>query len=131
MQPPGLTQQALHRFITEGRLERHLRRTRRVYRERHDLVRAFVDQCVEDGLLRPGPQNHAGLHLSALLPDGVTEPAVLAHARREQVALSSYAETISLPTTPVGVLLGFGLTPIDRLPDALAAVRRTLEASVA
>ena len=29
VQPPGLTQQALHRFITEGRLERHLRRTRR------------------------------------------------------------------------------------------------------
>jgi GntR family transcriptional regulator/MocR family aminotransferase len=129
VQPPGLTQQALHRFITEGRLERHLRRTRRAYRERHDVVRQFVEGCVDDGLLRAGPQNHAGLHLSALLPDGVTEPALLARARKEQVALSSYAETITLPTTPVGILLGFGLTPVDRLPEALAAVRRALVAS--
>jgi GntR family transcriptional regulator/MocR family aminotransferase len=129
VQPPGLTQQALHRFITEGKLERHLRRTRRVYRERHEVVRAWVERGVADGLLRPGPRNHAGLHLSALLPDGVTEAALFAQARRQQVALSSYAETITLPTTPVGILLGFGLTPVDRLPEALAAVRRALVAS--
>ena len=128
VQPPGLTQQALHRFITEGHLERHLRRTRRVYRERHEVVRAWVDDVVADGLLRAGPRNHAGLHLAALLPDGVTEAALFAHARRERVALSSYAETINLPSTPLGVLVGFGLTDVDALPEALAALRRALEA---
>jgi GntR family transcriptional regulator/MocR family aminotransferase len=129
VQPPELTQQALHRFITEGKLERHLRRTRRVYRERHEVVRAWVDTCVADGLLHPGPRNHAGLHLSALLPEGVTEAALFAQARRQQVALSSYAETVTLPTTPLGVLIGFGLTDVERLPDALAALRRALEAA--
>jgi GntR family transcriptional regulator/MocR family aminotransferase len=130
VQPPGLTQQALHRFITEGRLERHLRRTRRVYRERHDLVRTTVGEWVDDGLVGPGPQNHAGLHVSALLPDGGTEAAVHAAARKEQVALSSYGECVTLPTTPAGLLVGFGLTPVERLPDALAALRRALEASL-
>jgi GntR family transcriptional regulator/MocR family aminotransferase len=128
VQPPELTQQALHRFITEGRLERHLRRTRRVYRDRHEVLRAWVDEVAADGLLRPGPRNHAGLHLSALLPEGVTEAALFAQARRQHVVLSSYAETVTLPTTPMGVLIGFGLTDAGRLPDALAALRRALEA---
>ena len=129
VQPPALTQQALHRFITEGRLERHLRRTRRIYRERHDVVTDFVAATCVAGLLRPGPTNHAGLHLSALLPDGVTEAAVSAQARRRGVALSSYAECITLPGTPAGLLLGFGLVSVDELPPALAAVRQALEAA--
>ena len=131
VQPPALTQQALHRFITEGRLERHLRRTRRIYRERHDVVTEFVAATCAAGLLRPGPTNHAGLHVSALLPDGVTEAAVTVRARRRGVALSSYAECITLPGTPAGLLLGFGLVSVDELPAALAAVRQALEAAAA
>ena len=129
VQPPGLTQQALHRFITEGRLERHLRRSRRVYRERHEVVRATVDQWCADGLLRPGPRSHAGLHVSALLPEGVTESAVHTQARRRGVALSNYGESIALPTTPPGLLIGFGLTAVEALPDALATLREALEAA--
>jgi GntR family transcriptional regulator / MocR family aminotransferase len=128
VQPPGLTQQALHRFITEGRLERHLRRTRRVYRERHEIVRTAVDQWCTDGLLRPGPRNHAGLHVSALLPEGVTEASVQAQTRRRGVALSRYGESIALPGTPAGLLVGFGLTSADRLPDALSALQSALAA---
>ena len=128
VQPPALTQQALHRFITEGRLERHLRRTRRIYRERHDVVTRFLDETCAAGLLRPGPTNHAGLHVSALFPDGVSEAVVLAQARRRGVALSSYLECIALPNTPAGLLLGFGLVAVDELPAALAAVRQVLEA---
>ena len=126
VQPPGLTQQALHRFITEGRLERHLRRTRRVYRERHEIVRTAVDEWGAEGLLRAGPRNHAGLHVSALLPDGVTEASVQARARRRGVGLSSYGESITLPGTPAGLLVGFGLTSADQLPDALAALHEAL-----
>jgi GntR family transcriptional regulator/MocR family aminotransferase len=129
VQPPALTQHALHRFITGGHLERHLRRTRRAYRERHDLVRAWVAERVGDGLVLPGPVSHAGLHVSALLPPGVTEPAVLTQARRRKVALSSYAESAALPSTPAGLLIGFGLTPADRLPDALDALREALAAA--
>jgi GntR family transcriptional regulator/MocR family aminotransferase len=127
VQPPGLTQQALHRFVTEGRLERHLRRTRRIFRERHEVVQTWIEGCAADGLLVPGPANHAGLHVSALLPEGVTEAAVLPRARRNGVALSSYAESITLPETPQGLLVGFGLTPVERLPDGLEALREALE----
>lgn len=128
VQPPGLTQQALHRFITEGRLERHLRRTRRVYRERHEIVRTAVDEWCTEGLLRPGPRNHAGLHVSALLPEGVTETSVQAQARHRGVALSRYGESIALSGTPAGLLVGFGLTPADQLPDALGGLHEALAA---
>ena len=129
VQPPGLTQQALHRFITEGGLERHLRRSRRTYRDRHEVVQDWVEARCAEGLLVPGPQNHAGIHVSALLPDGVTESSVLTQARRRDVALSSYSESCALPTTPIGLLVGFGQTDLDRLPEGLAALREALVAA--
>ena len=39
-----LLQAALHRFLEEGGLDEHLRRTRRVYRERRDLMLAALDR---------------------------------------------------------------------------------------
>jgi hypothetical protein len=45
------------------------------------------------------------------------------------VALSSFAECITLPSTPGGLLIGFGLTDADQLPVALGALREALEAA--
>ncbi len=75
VQPSSLGQLTLHRFIEQGHLDRHLRRVSRVYRTRHEIVRQFVADGVDAGVLLPGPENHAGLHLSTVLPAGVSEDA--------------------------------------------------------
>ncbi|MCQ0004545.1 aminotransferase-like domain-containing protein [Actinomadura madurae] len=59
-------QAALARFIDEGLLARHLRRSRREYRARHERVAELVGGLMGDRLtLVP---SEAGLHLSATLP---------------------------------------------------------------
>ncbi len=50
-QPPAGLQVALLRLIADGLLDRHLRRTRKVYSERHHLVARFVQDAATDGHL--------------------------------------------------------------------------------
>ena len=45
------------------------------------------------------------------------------------MALSSYGESIALPSTPPGLLIGFGLTDAERLPEALGGLSDALEAA--
>ena len=127
MQPSSLGQLALHRFIEEGHLDRHLRRVRRVYRTRHEIVRQFVADGVDAGVLLPGPENHAGLHLSTVLPTGVSEDAIRDAARRRGIAISSFAECCVRPDHPNGMLIGFGMASADVLERALPDLRRILE----
>lgn len=124
--PPSVTQQALHRFITDGFLEQHLRRVRKVYRQRHAVVAGFVADGVRRGLLVAGPANHAGLHLSATLPDRVSEATVRDLARRRQVVLSEFGVCATEPPARDGLLVGFGLTPVPRLPEGLGLLGEVL-----
>ena len=72
---PVVEQLALADFLERGELDRHLRRTRSVYRARRDaLVTALARElpdCPPGGVA-------AGLHLVVPLPAGADEPAVLA-----------------------------------------------------
>jgi GntR family transcriptional regulator/MocR family aminotransferase len=86
-------QLALADFIARGELERHLRRMRLRYAERHDaLVAALAREL-------PGwrPQaSSGGLHILVDLPAATDEPALLAAAARrgvgvEGLSLHSYA----------------------------------------
>ena len=70
LQPPFINQQAMVRFIADGHLERHLRKCRKIYRPRHQMVTEFVNEQVATGRLRPVADSHAGLHLAAHLPEG-------------------------------------------------------------
>jgi len=127
VQPSSLGQLTLHRFIEQGHLERHLRRVRRVYRTRHEIVRQFVADGVEAGLLLPGPENHAGLHLSTVLPAHVSEDAIRDGARRRGIAVSSFAECCIGPDRPNGMLIGFGMAGADVLERSLPDLRGLLE----
>ena len=71
---PAINARAYARLIASGEVDRHLRRTRREYRERRDLlVEALTRQlpnCTVDGVA-------AGLHLLLRLPPGTDEDAVV------------------------------------------------------
>src|SRR6201991_801978 len=87
---PALTARAYANLIASGELDRHLRRTRREYRERRDALVAAIERelpgCSVDGVA-------AGLHLLLRLPPDADEDKIVAalEARRIRVrALSSY-----------------------------------------
>jgi GntR family transcriptional regulator/MocR family aminotransferase len=125
-QAPTINQQAMVRFIGDGHLERHLRRSRKVYRERHRLVVDFVRRQAELGRLHEIATNHAGLHVVAHLPSGGDEDDVRSRARDRGVAIGSYRTTWARPDPPAGINIGFGAIDTALLPPALEILGEVL-----
>ncbi|TDD82425.1 PLP-dependent aminotransferase family protein [Actinomadura darangshiensis] len=112
-------QAALARFIDEGLLARHIRRSRREYRARHERVAELVEGPLGDRLaLVP---SEAGLHLSATLTGGTDDAAVAAKALGAGIGLFALSEfAVSGPSAP-GLVFGYGaVTP----PEIDAGMRR-------
>jgi len=101
---PVVEQLALADFLERGELDRHLRRTRAVYRARRDaLLTALIEAL-------PGARTSgvaAGLHLVLYLPPGIEEAAVLGAARARGLGLSGLGEHRIAPGPPA-LLLGYG-----------------------
>jgi len=101
---PVVEQLTLADFLERGELDRHLRRTRAVYRARRDaLVAALarhLPHCAPAGVA-------AGMHLVVRLPGAADERAVLERARARGVALHGLSEH-SLQARPAALLLGYG-----------------------
>jgi GntR family transcriptional regulator/MocR family aminotransferase len=125
-QPPATLQATLLRFIVDGHLDRYLRRTRKIYSERHQIVTNFVREAVDAQLLIAPNPSHAGLHITALLPTGTNEGTVRESARAAGIALGNHAQCWQRPDPAPGLIIGFGAIPTTRLPDALAALREVL-----
>ena len=101
---PVIDQLALADFLERGGLDRHLRRTRLIYRARRD---ALIDALAQHlPAVRPSGAA-AGLHLVAHLPAGTDELAVLRAARERGVGLGGLAEH-RVRAGPPALLLGYG-----------------------
>ena len=121
---PVVEQLALADFIERGQLDRHLRRTRSIYRGRRDaLVTALerlLPQCPPAGVA-------AGLHLVVHLPAGTDERAVLDAARSRGLGLSGISEHRIEPGPPA-LLLGYGRIPEPAVEPAVRALADSLRA---
>jgi GntR family transcriptional regulator / MocR family aminotransferase len=107
-------QLALASFIEEGELDRHLRRSRRVYRTRRsaliDALQTYLPDARIAGIA-------AGLHALALLPDGTDEAVWIAEAGRRGVSVHGLSWHRADPMQgPPGLILGYA-----HLPEAAIA----------
>lgn len=71
---PALEQMALAHFLEAGELDRHLRRTRPIYRRRRDALVAALERHLPEATLHGVA---AGLHLLVGLPGRVSEERVV------------------------------------------------------
>jgi GntR family transcriptional regulator/MocR family aminotransferase len=115
----AMDQLAMAQFIDRGDLDRHLRRTRLLYRQR----REFMAEALRSEL--PGLRIRgirAGLYLTVDLPPGADEAAIVAEARRHSISLYGTRAYYARPdTAPPGLLLGcFRLSE----QDAIEGLRR-------
>jgi GntR family transcriptional regulator / MocR family aminotransferase len=125
--PSGLGQWALARFIEDGHLAAHLRRTRRLYALRQEaLVEAAARRAAD--VLRVAPME-GGMHLVARpgpgWPAGLDDAravAALAGAGISAVALSAYHAG---PPEP-GLLLGYAAVPERAVGPAVRRMAETL-----
>jgi GntR family transcriptional regulator/MocR family aminotransferase len=122
--PGALDQLTLAARVRAHDLDRSVRRLRRHYRRRRELVDAAVTDrlpgCRASGLA-------AGLHCLVELPPGTEEPAVTAAAARRGVrleGLGTYAAAPGAATHRPAVVIGYGA-------PAGHAFEATLEAAVA
>jgi GntR family transcriptional regulator / MocR family aminotransferase len=125
-QPAEPQQTAMYHFIADGHLGRHLRRTRKVYSDRHRLVTEFLTNAVRSGSVREFTPTCAGLHVTAMLPDGTDEADVQHRAEAAGVAISALAPCWMTDDPPPGLIIGFGSIASDDVPLALHALSNVL-----
>lgn len=125
--PPGIGQWALARFIADGHLAGHLRRTRRLYALRQEaLVEAARRHAADVVAVAP---MEGGMHLIAR-PGPAWAPtrddgeavARLADAGISAVALSAYHAGAPEP----GLLLGYAAVPERAIEPAVRRLAETL-----
>ena len=119
-------QTALAAFINDGLLDKHIRRSRRVYAERQHMVAEALSGPLAGYLTARAP--NAGLHITAELRGGLREVEVLQVAARHGLVTSGLSDCYySSPAQP-GLLIGFGAVGATALPAALDLLGRVLAA---
>ena len=115
-------QVALAQFIDQGAFARHLRKVRRVYTERHELITKILNKDFADHL--EVVHAIAGLHVAALARsasvDQISDVAVRASELGVQVQrLAKFAVDNPRP----GLLFGYGAIPTSRIHEGLSLLR--------
>jgi GntR family transcriptional regulator/MocR family aminotransferase len=117
---------ALAGFIDDGLLDKHIRRSRRVYAERHHILTGALRDGALAGYLSARTPN-AGLHVAAVLRDGRGEDEVLRAVGSRGIATSGLSDCFRASPAQPGLLLGFGRVSTADLPAALDALSRAFE----
>lgn len=123
---PVPNQAALAQFLDEGRFTRHVRRMRRIYRTRYELIMHVLERDFSD-LLAPLPTS-AGLHTTALAVDHDSDSlSEAAGAAREHGVLLHLLDSCTIDAVPPpGVILGYGSIDTDRIKTGLTLLRDAL-----
>ncbi|WP_020384759.1 PLP-dependent aminotransferase family protein [Kribbella catacumbae] len=119
----ALDQAALTMFLRNGGYDRHLRRTRLLYRERRDALLAALAEFLPDW--RP-IGIAGGLHLVVQLPSGLDDRAVVERLVAQHIhlsPLSRYANTIDLPP---GLVIGYATLTPARLRSAAQLIAKSM-----
>jgi GntR family transcriptional regulator/MocR family aminotransferase len=122
--PPITMQTALAGFINDGLLDKHIRRSRRVYAERHHILTEALSGSLAD-YLAARPSN-AGLHVAATLRGGLCEKEVLQAAARHGIATAGLQDCFRAAPVQPGLLIGFGAVSTTGLLAALRTLGRIL-----
>ena len=128
VQPPHLTQATLTRLIVTGGLDRHVRRTRAVFRDRFEVVRRRIDELHRDGLVSaPWPSN-AGLHAMVELHEGSDSTRIRDELAGRGVVIDTTDEYWFGRPRPA-LTVGFGLADEARLDHAFDILADALRPS--
>ncbi len=123
--PPQATQAALAGFIEDGLLDRHLRRSRRVYTDRYEIVTQQLGGRLGRHLTAWTP--NAGLHITTMLRPGLEEEPLLRAAAARGLGPAGLRQFYRAAPPRDGLLLGFGAVPTGDLPAALDTLAAVLD----
>ena len=123
-QPPGVDQAILAEFISEGHLERHVRRTLHVYRERQQALIDAIDKEAK-GILETSSTG-TGMYLVAWLKPGVDDQAAAKAAAAHGVDAIPLSAFSIKPLRRHGLVLGYAAYEVNRIRLAVKQLCRAL-----
>jgi GntR family transcriptional regulator/MocR family aminotransferase len=123
--PPLATQIALTDLIADGYLDRQLRRSRAVYRERYRLLWGALGRLLPVGYqLLPA---QAGLHVAIVRPTLPADTQVWSHLESRGLQIGSLRRTYHFTDPAAGFLVGFGALPTTSVFTACRLFAQALE----
>jgi GntR family transcriptional regulator / MocR family aminotransferase len=117
-----LTQTALARFMLDGDFARHLRRIRKQYEARRSVLIAHLSGDLAPWFEPLIPA--AGIHMTALLKNGIEEGPLIAAAAEASIGLYGIAAFYASRPARHGLLFGYGGMSAEEID---AALRRLAE----
>jgi GntR family transcriptional regulator / MocR family aminotransferase len=124
---PGLEQLVLAWLIESGRFDRHLRRMRKIYAEKRDVLVAALDERAPDV---PLSGLAAGFHAVARLAPGASETAVVEAARARGVGIYGMSANRSTKSPdPPQLVLGFGNLSQGAIVEGITRLAPLLQAT--
>jgi GntR family transcriptional regulator / MocR family aminotransferase len=124
---PVLEQDALTAFISEGHMARHVRKMRKLYSERRELMMSSL-QTHFSPWLEPIPSS-GGMHLTAVARESLDIDAIVRSARQCNMDLRSLRSFWDNGNGPAGLVMGYGATSPEALTEGLLQLRRLFPAS--
>jgi GntR family transcriptional regulator / MocR family aminotransferase len=122
--PPAVADAAMAAFIDEGHLAAHLRRARKVYRDRHELLQQSLRR-LERNDLRVLP-SQAGLHVTVLADRVPPDRELSAGMSRLDLLVGSLRLTYQFSAATPGLVVGFGALRTEQVPAGVARVSSLL-----
>jgi GntR family transcriptional regulator/MocR family aminotransferase len=117
--PPTLDQLALAQLLSSGAYDRHLRKARRAFRIRRDLLVAELEQrlpaCEVSGVA-------AGLHLVVHLPEATQPSAIVREAETRGVHVVDLDRYRAGGSGPPALVLGYGNITDALVPEAVSVL---------
>ena len=120
---PTHTQEALADFINEGDLLRHIRKMRRLYKQKHEAMLAALENEFAQDL--EVISQAAGLHVTVKWYGRISERDWSERAEKENIVVrpfSFYEYTKNSDRDWRAVILGFGNVPLERIPQKMRAI---------
>jgi GntR family transcriptional regulator / MocR family aminotransferase len=120
-----LAQDTLADFISEGHLARHVRKMRKVYAERREVLLNGLRGDLGQWL---GPIDaEAGLHLTALARRPKKIDAMVELARQHGIGVYSLGAFYAGRPVKSGLVFGYGGLSVSEIEEAIAALRKIWE----
>lgn len=122
--PSAIGEQALSRFMGDGRFVEHIRKMRRVYRERKNILFHSLESHCSD-FMEP-QKTDAGMHIVTWLKNDMLDLDVhtqLLNAGIDSLPLSVYCAT---PIQRQGIVLGFCNSHESHIPELVERMRKAL-----
>jgi GntR family transcriptional regulator / MocR family aminotransferase len=102
---PLIEQATLAEFINEGHFGRHMRRMRRLYENRQQMLVSEIKKHLADIL--EVENSISGMHVIGWLPDGVKDSAAVEKAAQFSIKTASVSALSLTPNQRNGLILGY------------------------